>query len=196
MKGSIGISLQWNRHLCGFPCQYKVVIINLFSVPPEPEKNFALESYGPGAKCFDHTESMWEERGCKQTREWQHWGSGCYNYKCANGRIHILVANYTYECYYPGQEISIRIFSGGWLHRGALKCPPCKDVCAEEFRSRGEHCRVSEEAPPLNMYPRDALVCGAISSFRSADSLVLLLVGCLLTILMGQVWHGTGGRRM
>lgn len=34
---------------------------------------------------------MWEERSCRQTREWQHWGSGCYKYKCENGRLHILV---------------------------------------------------------------------------------------------------------
>lgn len=157
----------------------------------EPEKNFALESYGAGAKCFDHTENMWEERGCKQTREWQHWGSGCYNYKCHNGRIHILVANYTYECYYPGQEISIRIFSAGWLHRGALKCPPCRDVCGEEFRARGEHCRVSEEAPPLNMYPRDELVCGAISSFRHTDAAAVLWLGLSTLVVINWWLQGT-----
>lgn len=58
----------------------------------EPEKNFALESYGEGSKCFEHTEKMWEERSCRQTREWQHWGSGCYKYKCENGRLHIIVS--------------------------------------------------------------------------------------------------------
>lgn len=35
---------------------------------------------------------MWEERSCRQTREWQHWGSGCYKYRCDNGRLHILVS--------------------------------------------------------------------------------------------------------
>lgn len=45
--------------------------------------------------CFDHSQDMWEERSCHQTREWQHWGSGCYEYKCELGRLHILVkANY------------------------------------------------------------------------------------------------------
>lgn len=57
----------------------------------EPEKNFALESYGNHSKCFDHTDNMWEERSCRQTREWQHWGSGCYRYRCENGRLHIMV---------------------------------------------------------------------------------------------------------
>ena len=30
------------------------------------ERNFALEVYGEESKCFDHTESMWEERSCSQ----------------------------------------------------------------------------------------------------------------------------------
>lgn len=33
-----------------------------------PEKNFALESYGNHSKCFDHTDSMWEERSCRVNR--------------------------------------------------------------------------------------------------------------------------------
>lgn len=35
---------------------------------------------------------MWEERSCRQVRQWQHWGSGCYQYKCVDGRIHIIVS--------------------------------------------------------------------------------------------------------
>lgn len=62
----------------------------------EPEKNFALESYGVNSKCFDHTDAMWEERSCRQTREWQHWGSGCYKYECTKGRLVILVS---YHCH-------------------------------------------------------------------------------------------------
>ena len=45
---------------------------------PIPEKNFALEYYGPDSKCFNHNNQMWEERTCTQVRQWQHWGSGCY----------------------------------------------------------------------------------------------------------------------
>lgn len=129
---------------------------------------------------------MWEERSCKQTREWQHWGSGCYNYKCERGRLHILVANYSYECFYPGQEVSIRIFAGGWLHRGALKCPPCKDICAEEFAERGEACKGSEEAPPPNMYPRDDLQCAAaLASATITTKLLVLLVLMATTVVPG-----------
>ncbi|XP_059612345.1 leishmanolysin-like peptidase isoform X1 [Phlebotomus argentipes] len=144
---------------------------------PKPEKNFALESYGENSKCFDHTDAMWEERSCRQTREWQHWGSGCYNYRCEEGRLHIQVYNYSFECYHAGQEISVRIFAGGWLHRGALRCPPCRDVCSEEFASRGEHCRVGEEAPPPNFYPRDELRCSGV---RWRPPHLLLAILCLL----------------
>lgn len=60
----------------------------------DPDKNFALEVYGDNSKCFDHTNQMWEEQTCKQVRQWQHWGSGCYEYSCQNGRLHIIVSTY------------------------------------------------------------------------------------------------------
>lgn len=60
----------------------------------ESDKNFALEKYGDNSLCFEHTNQMWEERSCRQMRQWQHWGSGCYNYRCQNGRLHILVSFY------------------------------------------------------------------------------------------------------
>lgn len=44
---------------------------------PSPDKNFALEYYGPNSKCFNH-KNKWEERNCFHSRTWQHWGSGCY----------------------------------------------------------------------------------------------------------------------
>lgn len=45
---------------------------------PTVDKNFALEHYGAQSKCFDHSEQMWEEKTCTHERQWQHWGSGCY----------------------------------------------------------------------------------------------------------------------
>ena len=50
---------------------------------------------------------MWEERSCDQVRQWQHWGSGCYNFKCEDGRLEIIVLNHTYTCYYSGQELKV-----------------------------------------------------------------------------------------
>ncbi|EDX13514.1 GD18672 [Drosophila simulans] len=147
---------------------------------PKPEKNFALESYGEGAKCFDHSESMWEERSCHQTREWQHWGSGCYKYDCFDGRLHILVGNYSYKCSFPGQKLSIRIAANGWLHKGAIMCPPCHELCGAQFAAQGKQCRPGEEPDPLNKYPRDNLACGAGSEKSRSVAIItaaLLLFG-------------------
>lgn len=147
---------------------------------PVAEKNFALEKYGNSSKCFDHTDHMWEERSCRQTREWQHWGSGCYEYQCVNGRLSITVGNYSYECFYPGQELSIRINYGDWLHIGAIMCPPCREVCGEYFAKRNESCRIREEAPPGNMYPRDNLACSASKSTLLHAVIVQVVIGLIL----------------
>ncbi|XP_056646340.1 leishmanolysin-like peptidase [Diorhabda sublineata] len=149
---------------------------------PSPDKNFALEKYGEKSRCFEHTNQMWEERSCKQMRQWQHWGSGCYAYRCENGRLHILVGNYSYECYHPNQEISIRIISNGWLHKGAIVCPPCKEICAKEFSSRGERCKMRDESPPSTSYPRDDLQCGCHIAKASSLLLLLSIIGTLAFI--------------
>ncbi|XP_050084903.1 leishmanolysin-like peptidase [Anopheles aquasalis] len=148
---------------------------------PKPEKNFALESYGPNSKCFDHSESMWEERSCRQTREWQHWGSGCYQYRCDHGRLHILIANKSYECFYAGQKLNIQLMGEGWLHRGAVICPSCKELCNSEFERRGERCKVSEEAPADSYYPRDELSCSLAPLLPYPTAAMLLSVAILLS---------------
>ena len=53
-----------------------------------------------------------------QVRQWQHWGSGCYRYICTSGRLHIMVLNHTFTCYYPNQEIEISLMDNKWLHTG------------------------------------------------------------------------------
>lgn len=147
---------------------------------PPPGKNFALEKYSKKSRCFDHTDKMWEEKSCKQTRQWQNWGSGCYGYRCENGRLHILIGNYSYECFHANQEISIRIIDNGWLHKGAVICPPCREVCAKEFSSRGEMCKIGDESPPATAYPRDDLQC---CSNDIQKSIVLIIGAIILNIL-------------
>ncbi|KAK2713757.1 hypothetical protein QYM36_009592 [Artemia franciscana] len=95
---------------------------------PAPEKNFALEKYGNNSRCIYHS-GQWEERACKQSRQWQQWGSGCYEFKCHHGRLGIIVENHTYTCYYTGQEIAIRRYSSDWLHVGKIVCPSCQELC-------------------------------------------------------------------
>ncbi|XP_012221592.2 leishmanolysin-like peptidase [Linepithema humile] len=143
---------------------------------PHPDKNFALEKYGPHSRCFDHTNDMWEERTCKQARQWQHWGSGCYLYKCEAGKLHIMVGNYTYTCYHAGQEIIIRIMQNGWLHKGALICPPCREICQAEFKSRGEICKPGDEEPPSIYYHKDYLHCASDSFGLSTSTLIISIL--------------------
>ncbi|KAK6635611.1 hypothetical protein RUM44_000865 [Polyplax serrata] len=126
---------------------------------PQPEKNFALEKYGERSKCFDNANQMWEEKSCRQVRQWQHWGSGCYEYYCQAGRLHIVVANYSYTCYRAGQELNIRINSNGWLHKGALVCPPCDEICKEELEKIGEWCKPDSFPPRTAVYYKDDLKC-------------------------------------
>lgn len=149
---------------------------------PSHDKNFALEKYGENSLCFEHTNRMWEETSCKQMRQWQHWGSGCYAYRCQNGRLHILVGNYSYECYHTNQEITIRIINRGWLHTGAIVCPPCREICAKEFEARGERCKMGDEPPPAIQYPRDDLQC---SSSSNKSNLLLQIAIIFLYVIFG-----------
>ncbi|XP_049884129.1 leishmanolysin-like peptidase isoform X2 [Pectinophora gossypiella] len=147
---------------------------------PKTDVNFALENYGPHSKCFDHSDRVWEQKSCRQIREWQHWGSGCYKYKCENGRLHIVVGNYSYTCFHAGQVLQVRIIKRGWLHKGGVVCPPCRELCAEEFASRNEYCKGGEEALPPNLYPNDVLTCGVPALSASA---ILLAAAILYNLL-------------
>lgn len=87
--------------------------------------------------------------------------------------------NYTYKCFHPGQEINIRINSGGWLHRGAIMCPPCKEICGNEFEQRNEECRFNDEAPPSNKYPKDELRCDS-STLVAQKSVFFVIMSSIL----------------
>lgn len=53
-------------------------------------------------------------------------------YTCADGRLHIEVANHTYTCYHSKQQIRIQLYASGWLHIGTIVCPACRDICEKE----------------------------------------------------------------
>ncbi|XP_034244077.1 leishmanolysin-like peptidase [Thrips palmi] len=137
----------------GSNCRY-------FENNPHKDKNFALESYGDDSKCFLQSNRRWEERSCTQLRQWQHWGSGCYEYHCADGRLHIHVENYTFTCYNEGQQVEIRLLSNGWLHNGVLICPRCSQLCKDKFDNPGEKCLPDSPVPDNVTYHEDELVCG------------------------------------
>ncbi|CAH2083494.1 unnamed protein product [Euphydryas editha] len=181
--GSVSLA-DYCPYLQEFTWKHKTVLIrgsrcSYEENTPKQDVNFALENYGEHSKCFDHSDRVWEQKSCRQIREWQHWGSGCYKYKCENGRLHVVVGNYTYTCYFAGQVLQIKIIQKEWLHRGGVVCPPCRELCAEEFSSRGEYCKGGEEAPPPNLYPNDVLACKSTTIQATA---ILLLVAILCTL--------------
>lgn len=45
----------------------------------------------------------------------------------------LQVGNHSYTCYYERQEIGISIIANGWLHKGALVCPPCEQLCQVSY---------------------------------------------------------------
>lgn len=111
---------------------------------------------------LNNSDKMWEERSCTQTREWQHFGSGCYTYSCKLGRLQIHVSNYTFECFHPGQSLDIRIYESSWLKMGVIKCPSCEEICGEEFAAIGESCKPQVPLiPSSHFYPKDKLKCNA-----------------------------------
>lgn len=147
---------------------------------PQDEKNFALEYYGPGSKCFNHNKEMWEERTCHQVRQWPHWGSGCYKYACSNGRLQIEVANYTYTCYHSKQEIKIQLQYSGWLHIGTIVCPPCREICAKEGMECDADLVKASYLQAEKYFHKDRLLCCA--GRQSAIALVWLAL-ILLAVL-------------
>lgn len=94
----------------------------------EPEKNAALEHYGPESRCFEHGR-RWEQRTCQYKRSWHHYGAGCYRYSCSNDHVNIIVGNHSYPCYYLGQIIHIEQVVNQWLYNGTLVCPSCEKIC-------------------------------------------------------------------
>ena len=58
------------------------------------------------------------------------------DYRCKNGKVNIIVgkAQRTEEivCDKAGQNISIALHEGEFLHMGAIICPGCIEICGEE----------------------------------------------------------------
>jgi len=151
---------------------------------PSHDRNFALENYGPKSKCFDHNDKMWEEMNCEQVRQWQHWGSGCYKYHCKNGRLHIEVMNYSFTCFYPRQQIQVSLLAHSWLHTGSLVCPPCEEVCGDEFLKKGEKCRKGVVPPKMYQYHYDSMTCGAPRGQTRVQNLYLVAPTLVLAIIL------------
>ena len=88
-------------------------------------------------------------------------GSGCYNYICAAGLLHIMVRDISYSCGFQGQKIPIQLKvkisavgdllyfqlyplsnvflmtdhtslqMDSWIHSGSVVCPSCSSLCTD-----------------------------------------------------------------
>jgi len=118
---------------------------------PEDDSNYALETYGKGARCFRQT-TEWEQKSCTMIKQWTRFGSGCYKYTCSDSLLNIVVRNISYPCYQQGQRISIRLLKtstdGEWEHDGELQCPKCSEFCSDcynEGRALKDHSDKRED---------------------------------------------------
>ncbi|XP_037082766.1 LOW QUALITY PROTEIN: leishmanolysin-like peptidase [Pollicipes pollicipes] len=141
---------------------------------PYEDRNFALERYAANSKCFEHTR-LWEERTCQKVRQWQHWGSGCYQHACVAGRVHVTVTNHTYTCFHAGQELNISLMANSWLHVGAIRCPKCSDICPTM------RCKPDQPVPKTVRYYADSLMCAGAEPQTSA--------AVLAAWALALVWH-------
>eukprot|EP00095_Tigriopus_kingsejongensis_P010307 maker-scaffold148_size310697-snap-gene-2.12 protein:Tk10307 transcript:maker-scaffold148_size310697-snap-gene-2.12-mRNA-1 annotation:"conserved hypothetical protein" len=97
---------------------------------PVGENNYALESYGQGARCFEQ-DGKWEQKSCRTLKQWKRFGAGCYPYDCQDGGVSIVVRNVSLPCSEEGQVIDVRLQQGRWFHKGSVVCPKCEDICSD-----------------------------------------------------------------
>ncbi|GAB6031085.1 hypothetical protein CHUAL_007896 [Chamberlinius hualienensis] len=136
---------------------------------PKLAQNFALEKYGSTSRCFDHGPKMWEEFSCTQHKVWQHWGSGCYETICSEGRLNLRVLDYNYTCYQSKQILHIQLSYGNSLHIGSIVCPSCDEICGDS----GMKC-LAEEMPSVKpKYHQDPVPCAGQSLKTNLTSYIL-----------------------
>jgi len=101
---------------------------------PDDDSNYALESYGQNSRCFGQA-SQWEQKSCTMLKQWTRYGSGCYKYKCTDGRLNIILRNVSFPCYERGQRILVELLKessdGLWIHNGKMVCPDCNAFCSD-----------------------------------------------------------------
>ena len=101
-------------------------------------------------------------------KQWSRYGSGCYEYECAEGLVNVVIRNVSFpcsrageaiadvtdaECLDPGQEIPVQLIernTGGerWLHSGGVQCPRCEALCEDCSQQTGESQVTGPEPEP------------------------------------------------
>jgi len=97
--------------------------------------NYALETYGATSKCIEQGK-LWDQESCSIIKQWHRYGAGCYDYRCKDGKVNIIVSKGQRKeeiiCDKAGQNISVALKEGEFLHMGAIICPGCIEMCGEK----------------------------------------------------------------
>ena len=97
---------------------------------PAKIDNYALETYGPEAKCIEQGREWLAKKGFL-TRTMVDWGSGCYKYHC-DGGLQVEVGGEFYTCHRKGQHLDIFGTLNDWKINGSLICPSCEEFCGAD----------------------------------------------------------------
>jgi leishmanolysin-like peptidase len=92
------------------------------------------------------------------------------------------VSNHTYTCYFPGQELVIRLVANGWLHKGVIVCPACEELCGGD--GTDEKCKPPSEVPLTVPYHREQLACGGTSTIIGSTATAVITVTVVALLLL------------
>ena len=95
---------------------------------PTKNKNYALETYSPNAKCVEHGRH-WSAKKELLTRTMLDWGSGCYEYDCTQHGLFLTVGDKRYRCKRESSVIEVTGEMDRWKVNGTLVCPKCEEFC-------------------------------------------------------------------
>lgn len=101
--------------------------------------------------------------------------------------LRIQVSNHTYTCYFPGQELVIRLVANGWLHKGVIVCPACEELCdGDSFGDTGDKCKPPSDIPlSVPPYHREQLACGGTATVTvTAAAAVTTAIAAALLLLI------------
>lgn len=100
------------------------------------------------------------------------------------------VSNHTYTCYFPGQELVVRLVANGWLHKGVIVCPACEEVCGDDdsFGGSGDKCKPPSDVPLTVPYHREQLACGGTTTVTVTDATTVTTVTVAALLLLISTW--------
>ncbi|XP_068185627.1 leishmanolysin-like peptidase isoform X2 [Antennarius striatus] len=136
---------------------------------PDWWRNYGAEQYGPASVCL-YQKSPFVMEQCSRRTTYPDWGSGCYEVSCSGQGLTVMVQKRSFLCVRKGQVLSVSVRVNGWVHSGALICPPCDLFC--------DSCPLPHQRPPTNT-SRSSPIDPCSRSAGLVGSLWLLVVNLL-----------------